>query len=131
IRPLEGLGEITPGTGLGGLIADIALPHDGEIVVLSQKIVSKAEGRVRRLDEVTPGAEAERIAAATDKDPRMVELILGESREVLREAPGVLITETHSGWICANAGIDASNVGDGEVALLPEDSDASARRIRA
>lgn len=87
---------------------------------------------MRRLAEIEPGAEAERLALETRKDPRLVEVILGESRRVVRAVPNVLITETHSGWICANAGVDASNLpADDEVALLPEDADASARRIRA
>lgn len=87
---------------------------------------------MRRLAEVQPGGEAKRLALETGKDPRLVELILGQSRSVVRSVPGVLITETSSGWICANAGIDASNLpGDDEIALLPEDADASARRIRS
>jgi coenzyme F420-0:L-glutamate ligase/coenzyme F420-1:gamma-L-glutamate ligase len=87
---------------------------------------------VRRLAETEPGEEAERLALETRKDPRLVEVILGESRRVVRSVPNVLITETHSGWVCANAGVDASNLpADDLVALLPEDADASARRIRA
>jgi coenzyme F420-0:L-glutamate ligase / coenzyme F420-1:gamma-L-glutamate ligase len=103
-----------------------------EIVVVSQKIVSKAEGRVRRLAEIEPGEEAKRLALETRKDPRLVEVILGESRRVVRSVPNVLITETDSGWVCANAGVDASNLpAEDAVVLLPEDADASARRIRA
>jgi coenzyme F420-0:L-glutamate ligase/coenzyme F420-1:gamma-L-glutamate ligase len=87
---------------------------------------------VRRLAEIEPGEEAERLALETRKDPRLVEVILGESRRVVRSVPNVLITETHSGWVCANAGVDASNLPANDlVALLPEDADASARRIRA
>lgn len=87
---------------------------------------------MRRLAEIEPGEEAERLALETRKDPRLVEVILGESRRVVRSVPDVLITETHSGWVCANAGVDASNLpADDLVALLPEDADASARRIRA
>jgi coenzyme F420-0:L-glutamate ligase/coenzyme F420-1:gamma-L-glutamate ligase len=87
---------------------------------------------VRRLAETEPGEEAERLALETRKDPRLVEVILGESRRVVRSVPNVLITETHSGWVCANAGVDASNLPANDlVALLPEDADASARRIRA
>jgi coenzyme F420-0:L-glutamate ligase/coenzyme F420-1:gamma-L-glutamate ligase len=132
VRPIAGLPEISAGDPLGELIADSASPGDDEIVVVSQKVVSKAEGRVRSLSEVEPGEEAQRLAAQTDKDPRMVELALAESRAVIRAAPGVLICETNDGWICANAGIDASNTGgEDEVTLLPEDADASARRLRA
>jgi coenzyme F420-0:L-glutamate ligase / coenzyme F420-1:gamma-L-glutamate ligase len=99
-------------------------------VVISQKAVSKAEGRVRRLDDVEPSAKARELAAALDKDPALVELILGETARVVRAERGVLITETHHGWVCANAGIDSSNLAEGQVSLLPVDGDASARRIR-
>lgn len=104
---------------------------DGDMVVVTQKIVSKAEGRVVSLDSVTPSAGAERLAAETEKDPRLVELILRESNRIVRQRGPVLITETHHGFVCANAGIDASNVGpEGLVCLLPEDPDRSARGIR-
>jgi coenzyme F420-0:L-glutamate ligase/coenzyme F420-1:gamma-L-glutamate ligase len=99
-------------------------------VVVSQKAVSKVEGRVRRLAEVEPGERARTIAAELDKDPALVELVLAESRRIVRALRGVLITETNSGWVCANAGIDSSNLEEGFVSLLPEDGDASARRIR-
>jgi len=133
VRPLAGMPEVTEGADLGALIAASAAPSDGEIVVVSQKVVSKAEGRVRRLDGVKPSARARELAEKTEKDPALVELVLAESHSVLRAAPGVLIVETNDGWICANAGIDSSNLpGDGgAVALLPVDADASARRIRA
>lgn len=132
IRPVEGLPEIEPATPLGVMIATAAELRDDHVVVISQKIVSKAEGRVRELGKVEPSARAQELAAALGKKAQLVELILAESREVLRADHGVLIVETHSGFICANAGIDSSNVpGEGNVALLPEDSDASARRIRA
>jgi coenzyme F420-0:L-glutamate ligase / coenzyme F420-1:gamma-L-glutamate ligase len=132
IRALAGLGEVGEGDPLGGLIAIAAAPAAREIVVVSQKVVSKSEGRLRDLDGVTPGPEAEDLAERTGKDPRLMELVLGESTRVVRAAPGVLITETRSGWVCANAGIDGSNVeGDSTVALLPEDPDASAREIRS
>ncbi len=131
-RPLTGLPEVEAGADLGELIAAAAAPGAEEIVVVSQKIVSKAEGRVRRLTEVEPGDEARRLAERTGRDARMIELALAESRAVIRAEPGVLICETNSGWICANAGIDASNLpGEETVALLPEDADASARAIRA
>jgi coenzyme F420-0:L-glutamate ligase/coenzyme F420-1:gamma-L-glutamate ligase len=100
-------------------------------VVISQKAVSKVEGRVRRLAEVEPGGRAKELADAHDKDPALVELVLAESARVVRAERGVLITETHGGWVCANAGIDSSNLDEGLVSLLPADADASARRIRA
>jgi coenzyme F420-0:L-glutamate ligase / coenzyme F420-1:gamma-L-glutamate ligase len=103
---------------------------DGDIVVVTEKIVSKAEGRVVELADVSPSPEAERLAKETGKDPRLVELILGESNEVLRVGEGLIITETTSGLVCANAGIDQSNVLDGRAKLLPADPDKSAREIR-
>jgi coenzyme F420-0:L-glutamate ligase/coenzyme F420-1:gamma-L-glutamate ligase len=131
VVPVEGLPEFVPGMAVGAEIAARAEPRDGDVLVISQKIVSKAEGQVRSLAEVEPGEKARRLAAELDKDPATVELILGESRDVLRAERGVLIVETHHGFVCANAGIDASNLPDaGTVALLPEDPDASARRIR-
>jgi coenzyme F420-0:L-glutamate ligase/coenzyme F420-1:gamma-L-glutamate ligase len=132
IEPLPGIGEVGEGEVVGRLIAGAAGELDGDdIVVISQKIVSKAEGRVVDLDGVTPGTRALDLSAALDKDPRLVELILGEARRVVRAERGVLIVETHGGFVCANAGIDASNVpGDGRVVLLPQDADSSARRIR-
>lgn len=132
IVPLADLPEIEPGFPLGAEIAARYEFAGGEIVAVSQKAVSKAEGRMVALSEVSPGAEALRLAAEVDKDPRLVELILSESRSVLRVRGSLLITETHHGFICANAGIDASNMPDEDlVALLPRDPDASARRIRA
>ncbi len=132
VRPVEGIPEVEEGAPLGVMIATAAEPARDDVVVISQKIVSKAEGRVRDLGEVAPSARAQELAAKLGKDAQLVELILAESREVLRAEHGVLIVETHGGLICANAGIDASNVpGEGRVALLPEDADASARRLRA
>ena len=128
IRPLTGLPELKEGDALGALITEAAAD---EIVVISQKAVSKVEGRVRRLADVQPGERARELAARVDKDPALVELVLEESRSILRESPGVLIAETRSGWVCANAGIDSSNLDQGLVSLLPVDSDVSARRIRA
>ncbi len=106
--------------------------EDGDIFVVAQKVVSRAEGRLVDLRTVTPSAEAKALAAKVEKDPRLVELILRESAEVLRTAPGVLIVEHKLGFVCANAGIDHSNVcGDDEcVLLLPEDPDASAAQLR-
>ena len=131
VRPVSGLGEIEPGDPLGELLARAAEPASDEVLVVSQKAVSKAEGRLRRLSEVEPGRRARELAAELGKDPRLVELVLSESRAVIRARRGVLIVETHSGLICANAGIDSSNVpGEDTVALLPADPDASARRLR-
>ena len=132
---LAGLPEVGRGADLARLICDAArrgpgiLP--GDIVVVTQKIVSKAEGRLVALLDVTPSAEAERIARETEKDPRLVELILRESRRIVRQRGPVLVMETRHGFVCANAGIDASNVGpEGVVSLLPEDPDRSAAGIR-
>lgn len=135
---LEGLPEIAAGADLGALIAD-ALPREdglraGDVLVVAHKAVSKAEGRVRRLDEVVPSARAEALARAGDKDPRHVQVVLDESRQLLRAERGVLICETHHGFVCANAGVDASNVAEGaagSVILLPRDPDGSARALRA
>ena len=136
IVAIAGMAEIEPGADLGALI--VAAAHaaalelgDGDIVCISQKAVSKAEDRFRVLAEVEPGARAQGIAAELDRDPRLVELVLAESRRIVRATAAALIVERNDGWICANAGIDASNVGrDGAVLLLPADADASARRIR-
>ena len=131
VRAVDGLPEIERGADLGSLIADLGEPREREVVVVSQKIVSKAEGRARRLSEVEPGPRAREVAETTGKDPALVELVLAESDSVVRAEPGVLIVETRGGWVCANAGIDSSNVAGGDlVALLPENADASARAIR-
>jgi coenzyme F420-0:L-glutamate ligase / coenzyme F420-1:gamma-L-glutamate ligase len=137
VVPLGGIGEIAAGERVGELIAGAAAGGgeeigDRDVIVVSQKAVSKAEGRVRDLAAVAPSARARELAAELDKDPRLVELVLAEARRVVRAERGVLIVETASGLVCANAGIDASNLPDaGRVALLPADPDASARRIRA
>lgn len=132
VIPVTGLPEVTEGAKIGELIAGRAEVQSGDVVVVSQKIVSKAEGRVRRLADVEPSEKALELAEKLGKEAELVELILGESREVLRAERGVLITETHHGFVCANAGIDASNLPeDGTVCLLPADPDASARRIRS
>jgi coenzyme F420-0:L-glutamate ligase/coenzyme F420-1:gamma-L-glutamate ligase len=136
IVALAGLPEIAAGDSIGSLIGATAPRRglelaDDDIVCVSQKIVSKTEGRVRELSAVVPGKRARELAARLDKDPRLVELVLGEAVRVVR-ADRVLIVETHGGWVCANAGIDSSNVpGDDTVTLLPLDADASARAIRA
>ena len=136
IIPLLGLPEVREGDDLPGLILKVAEAgpgiESGDVVVVTQKIVSKAEGRVVPLDSVTPSPEAERLADETEKDARLVELILRESSRVVRQSGPILITETKHGFVCANAGIDASNVGpEGLVSLLPEDPDRSAAAIRA
>jgi coenzyme F420-0:L-glutamate ligase / coenzyme F420-1:gamma-L-glutamate ligase len=133
VRPVVGLPEIAPGDPLGSLISRQAGElADGDVVVVSQKVVSKAEDRTRKLSSVIPGAEARRYAAVLGKEPALVELILEESAEVVRAVGSVMIVETKHGFVCANAGIDSSNVeGDDTVLLLPEDPDASARRLRA
>ncbi len=114
------------------MIATAAELADSDVLVVSQKVVSKVEGRVVDLSSVEPSAHAEKLAGELGKNPRLIELILAESREVLRADHGVLIVETKSGLICANAGIDSSNVpGQETVCLLPADPDASARRLRA
>lgn len=136
--PVAGLPAIRPGDDLVALILaaltrqELA-PADGDVLVLAQKIVSKAEGRLVDLRTVTASAEAERLARRVDKDARLVQVILDESRAVLRAVPGVLVVETRQGFVCANAGVDHSNVGPDEhwVVLLPEDADASAARLRA
>jgi len=128
---VDGMAEIGGGDRLGELIAGGTDLRDGDVVVVAQKVVSKAEGRTAKLADVEPGDRARELAARLGKDPALVELILGESRRVVR-SERVLIVETHHGLICANAGIDSSNAGPGaDVVLLPVDPDASARRIRA
>lgn len=132
VQAVTGIPEVREGDAVGALIARQAELTEGDVVVISQKIVSKAEGQVRELASVTPGPEARKLAAGLDKEPALVQLILDESREVLRAERGVLIVETHHGFVCANAGIDTSNLpGTGTACLLPRDPDASARRIRA
>jgi coenzyme F420-0:L-glutamate ligase/coenzyme F420-1:gamma-L-glutamate ligase len=100
-------------------------------VAVAHKVVSKAEGRLRRLAEVEPGERAAALAAEQDKDPRLVQVVLDESAELLRAERGVIVSVTRHGFVCANAGVDASNVPDGHVLLLPRDPDASARALRA
>jgi coenzyme F420-0:L-glutamate ligase/coenzyme F420-1:gamma-L-glutamate ligase len=136
IYPVPGLPEISRGAALESLIVDgltrldLSLEAD-DVVVVTQKIVSKAEGRVRSLGEVRPSTRATEIGHRIGFDPRHVEVILDESVRVVREAPRVLITETRHGFICANAGVDRSNTGGQDlVVLLPEDPDQSAGRLR-
>ncbi|MEK9659794.1 MAG: coenzyme F420-0:L-glutamate ligase [Chloroflexota bacterium] len=139
---IGGLPELHQGDDLGGLLARAAQAQDtplqdGDIVVVAQKAVSKAEGRVADLRAVTPSALAADFAARWGKDPCVVEVALAEAARVVRMEAGILITETRHGFVCANSGVDASNVGRGPkdggaetVVLLPLDPDASARAIR-
>ncbi len=132
VRAVPGLPEFEAGMVVGTEIAARAELAAGDLVVVSQKVVSKAEGRLRKLSSVLPGSEARKLAAVLGKEPALVQLVLDESAEVLRAERGVLIVETVHGLVCANAGIDSSNLPeDDTVCLLPEDPDASARRIRA
>ena len=134
---LDGIGEVEPGDDLAGLIAGALEASgltlaDADCVVVTQKVVSKAEGRLVELSGVEPSPMAIAWAERWNKDPRQVELVLRESAEVVRMAPGgLIVSRTRHGFVCANAGVDVSNVGGGEVAsLLPVDPDASARAIR-
>jgi len=133
---IRGLPEIEPGADLGALLVD-AIRRDslaveaGDVVVVTQKVVSKAEGRLVSLADVEPSPATARWAAAAQKDPRLIELALREAVRVVRMERGVLITETAQGLVCANSGVDASNVKSGFATLLPVDPDASARRLRA
>ena len=132
---VEGLPEVRPGDDLARLIVDAAARQatplqSADILVVGQKIVSKAEGRIVRLSEVTPSPIATSMADGLGRDPRLLEVILRESRRVVRMDKAVVITETRHGWICANAGVDQSNVDHDCVVLLPEDADRSARVLR-
>jgi coenzyme F420-0:L-glutamate ligase/coenzyme F420-1:gamma-L-glutamate ligase len=125
---------VGPGDDLAALIAGFAPADltDGDVLVVTSKIVSKAEGRLVRLDDVTPGEGASQLAREHRKDPRVVQVILDECAELLRAHDGVLICETRHGFVCANAGVDVSNVpGEDTVLLLPLDPDESARALRA
>ncbi len=131
---VRGLPEVHPGDDLAALVVAAADAQgtplaSGDLLVVSQKVVSKAEGRLVRLAEVTPSAFAAEVGRSLKKDARLIEVILRESRRIVRMDRGVLITETHHGQICANAGVDQSNVGAGWVSLLPADPDASARAL--
>ena len=134
---LQGFPEVHPGDDLARLILrTLARNHltleDGDIVVVTQKVVSKAEGRLVRLAEVVPSPFAETVAAQWGRDARQIEVVLREARRIVRMDRGLIIAETHHGFICANAGVDASNVGqEGVVTLLPCDPDASAAALRA
>jgi coenzyme F420-0:L-glutamate ligase/coenzyme F420-1:gamma-L-glutamate ligase len=132
---VESIGEVARGDSVGRLIAEacaregVALSDD-DVVVIAQKIVSKSEGQLVDLGEVRPSARARELAQGLDKEAALVEVILNESKAIIRTGGRALVVETHHGFICANAGVDQSNVGKSRVALLPRDPDASARRIR-
>jgi len=137
--PVPGLGEISPGQALGAMLcgameqASLSFQTD-DVLVVAQKIVSKAEGRLVELCHVTPSPFAESLAASLGpsivKDPRAIEVVLSESRRIVRMDAGLIIAETHQGYVCANAGVDSSNVPAGYLCLLPVDPDASAARLR-
>jgi coenzyme F420-0:L-glutamate ligase/coenzyme F420-1:gamma-L-glutamate ligase len=134
--PLPGLPEIEQGADLAALIADSAQGEltlaAGDVLVIAHKAISKAEGRIRPLADVSPSDRARALGREQGKDPRHVQVILDESSEVLRATRGILICVTHHGFVCANAGVDASNApAPGTVIMLPRDPDASARRLRA
>lgn len=136
LRALRGLPAIVPGDDLAALLAhaanDAGVRLSGGVLVVCQKVVSKAEGRIVTLSNVTPSDPARRIATEDGKDPRHIEVILRETARIVRRGPGVLICETKHGFVCANAGVDLSNAPGEDVAvLLPDDPDASARRLRA
>lgn len=132
---IEGIGEVRPGDDIAAIVLEAAARQGtpllgGDVLVLSQKIVSKSEGRLLNLGDVTPSSMATTFAAELGRDPRLIEVILRESKRVVRMDRGVLVTETRHGWVCANAGVDQSNVDAEMVALLPEDPDRSARAFR-
>src|SRR5262249_42760518 len=137
VIPVPGLPMIEPGADLGQLLGDAIEAartglKAGDVIAVCQKVVSKAEGAVVRLDDVVPSPFAEQVAAQTEggKDPRAVEVILRDTRRIVRMDRGHLIVETRDGWVCANAGVDESNgIAVGVVTLLPRDADASAAAL--
>lgn len=136
VFPIRGLPEVRPGDDVAALL-DIALRGQGtplvagDVLVVTQKIVSKAEGRIVSLAGIRPRPEAQAFGEQWDRDPRQVEVVLRESKRILRMERGLILSETEQGWVCANAGVDASNVGGGDaVTLLPVDASASAAQIR-
>ena len=134
--PIDGLPEIKPGDDLAAMLVDCLRTSGralaaGDVLAVAQKVVSKSEGRIRRLADVVPGAEAERMAAESGKDAKGLQVVLDETARIVRWQRGVLIVETKHGFVCANAGVDHSNAGAPDtVILLPVDPDASATRIR-
>jgi coenzyme F420-0:L-glutamate ligase / coenzyme F420-1:gamma-L-glutamate ligase len=132
---IEGIAEVRPGDDVGRAIVEAARAQGtpleaGDVLVIGQKIISKAEGRLVPLSEVVVSPATLALAPAADRDPRLLEVILRESRRIVRMDRGIIVAETHHGWVCANAGVDQSNVDPDTVALLPEDSDRSARQVR-
>jgi coenzyme F420-0:L-glutamate ligase/coenzyme F420-1:gamma-L-glutamate ligase len=133
---LQGLPNVTPGIDLARVIIEAAQVQgltlmSGDILVVTQKIVSKAEGQLLDLHSVIPSPFAVQVAKVQDKDPQVVEVVLRETKRVVKMDQRTIIAETHHGFVCAHAGVDESNVaGEGTVALLPVDADASARRLR-
>ena len=137
IIPVTGMPEVRPGDDLVGLVLKAVAAigeelRDDDVLSIAQKVVSKAEGRIRRLADVTPGPEALRMVSdAPEKDARVIQVVLDESKRILRWERGILITETHHGFVCANAGVDRSNAGAADtLILLPVDPDASAETLR-
>ncbi len=139
-RALGGLPEIRPGDDLAGLILEASTTEtpgvpalsDGQVVVVAHKAVSKSEGAVVELAKVQPSERARELAGAQSKDPRTIQVVLDETQELMRVTREVLICRTHHGFVCANAGVDASNAADPDTLVtLPRDPDASARRLRA
>jgi len=135
VIPVKGVKIVEPGDRLGFEIVKALNENgealmDGDVVVVTHVVVAKAEGRLHRLSDIKPSAPALEIAAVTGKDPGLVEYILREAKRIVRIRGEVIITETRHGFVCANSGVDASNAGEGFIATLPTDPDASARRIR-
>jgi coenzyme F420-0:L-glutamate ligase / coenzyme F420-1:gamma-L-glutamate ligase len=135
IFSIGGLPEIVAGDDLASLIVGAAKANGctiaaGDVFVVAQKIISKAEGRTVALDSIRPSERAARWAAEYKKDPRLIELVLREAKRIVRMERGVIVAETSHGFVCANAGVDASNVPDGTALLLPEDPDRSASALR-
>jgi len=130
ISPVRGLPELRAGDDLASMIVERAQLEDGDVLVVAQKAISKIEGRIVRLDEVEPSAEARELAG--DGDPRRIEVVLREAQRVVRTRGSLVIAETRHGFICASSGVDASNTPEpGTLVLLPVDPDASAARLRA
>jgi coenzyme F420-0:L-glutamate ligase/coenzyme F420-1:gamma-L-glutamate ligase len=128
VLPVEGIPEVQPGDDLTALLREAADFEDGDVLVVAQKVVSKAEGRVVRLDDVEASEHAVELAA--DRDPRELEVILGEAARLVRTRPPLVIAETRHGFVCASAGVDHSNAPERDMlVLLPVDPDASARRL--
>jgi len=130
VIPIKIQKEVESGDDLVDLVLELFEINDGDVLVFSQKIISKNEGRILSLSSVNPSLLADGIASSYGKDPRLVELILSESKRIVRMENGVIIVETKHGFVCANAGIDESNVKDGYATLLPDDPDKSANLLK-